>query len=80
MRLHLGPADSLVATDRCLRRGFSAEIARNFSSSARVALALEQPDFGWFSKAVEGETNFVNVGIHGGGHYAVGGEVSRPDS
>lgn len=36
---------------------------------------MAQADFGYFNKAVEGETNFVNVGIHGGGHYSIGGEV-----
>ena len=40
--------------------------------------ALAQVDFGWFNKVVEGETNFVNVGIHGGGHYSIGGEVGTP--
>ena len=40
--------------------------------------ALAQADFGWFNKVVEGETNFVNVGIHGGGHYSIGGEVGTP--
>lgn len=51
-------------------------IARNFSSAAKVGVAVAQVDFGFFNKVVEGETNFVNVGIHGGGHYSVGGEVS----
>ncbi|KAL0632473.1 hypothetical protein Q9L58_008658 [Maublancomyces gigas] len=74
-RLHLGPGASLNATDRCLRRGFSPVIARNFSSAARVGVAMAQADFGYFNKAVEGETNFVNVGIHGGGHYSIGGEA-----
>ncbi|KAI5843810.1 hypothetical protein DFP73DRAFT_550358 [Morchella snyderi] len=74
-RLHLGPGDSLNATNRCLTRGFSPVIAANFSNTAKVDRALAQVDFGWFDKIVEGETNFVNVGIHGGGHYSIGGEA-----
>lgn len=74
-RLHLGPGDSLNATNRCLTRGFSPTIAKNFSNTAKVNKALSQVNFGWFDKVVEGETNFINVGIHGGGHYSIGGEV-----
>lgn len=74
-RLHLGPGASLDATDRCLKRGFSSFIAENFSSAAKVNNALAQGDYGWFNKIVEGETNFINVGIHGAGHYSIGGEA-----
>jgi tyrosinase len=41
---------------------------------------MAQPDFGWFDKVVEGAPNFDNVGIHGGGHYSIGGEVLLPFS
>ncbi|PWW79822.1 Di-copper centre-containing protein [Tuber magnatum] len=75
MRLHLGPGPSLAATSRCLRRSFSPWIAQTFSNAAKVNNTLAQQDFGWFSKVVEGETNFWNVGIHGGGHYSIGGEA-----
>ncbi|CUS06676.1 unnamed protein product [Tuber aestivum] len=75
MRLHLGPGPSLAGTSRCLRRAFSPWIAKTFSNTAKVNNALAQKDFGWFNKVVEGETNFLNVGIHGGGHYSIGGEA-----
>jgi tyrosinase len=75
-RLHLGPGASLERSDRCLRRGFSPDIAKKFSNSAKVKNALAQTNFGWFNKIIEGETNFENVGIHGAGHYSIGGEVS----
>ncbi|KAL2289210.1 hypothetical protein FJTKL_02238 [Diaporthe vaccinii] len=39
----------------------------------QTELTLSQGDFGWFDRVVEGGPSFDASGIHGGGHYGVGG-------
>ncbi|GME25711.1 tyrosinase central domain protein [Neofusicoccum parvum] len=40
-------------------------------------VTLSQPDFGWFDRVVEGGPSFDASGVHGGGHYGVGGTYGQ---
>ncbi|KAF8879662.1 hypothetical protein CPB84DRAFT_1817396 [Gymnopilus junonius] len=35
------------------------------------------PNFGWFDRVVEGDPSFDASGLHGGGHYSVGGTLGE---
>ncbi|KAK1757917.1 putative tyrosinase [Echria macrotheca] len=71
--VHLGPGDSVAYNPQCLRRDLSPSFASRWLSLDQTRLTLSQGDFGWFSRVVEGMPSFDASGIHGGGHYGVGG-------
>jgi tyrosinase len=43
----------------------------------QTQLTLSQPDFGWFARIVEGGPDYDLSGVHGGGHYGVGGSLGQ---
>ncbi|KAI5803488.1 hypothetical protein DFH27DRAFT_50436 [Peziza echinospora] len=75
MELHVGPGNSLTNTPRCLKRDFAASINYKFANTAKVNGVLAKNTYVEFMTAVDGETNWENMGIHGPGHYSIGGEA-----
>lgn len=75
--VHLGPQNSVTYTPRCLRRDFSPSFAMEYLSLDQTILTLKQQDYGWFARTVEGEPSFSASGVHGGGHYGVGGTLGE---
>lgn len=75
--VHLGPQNNITYTPRCLRRDFSPSFAMEYLSINQTLVTLGQEDFGWFARVVEGEPSFSASGIHGGGHYGVGGTLGK---
>jgi tyrosinase len=71
--VHLGPQASVTYNPQCLKRDFSPYFAGRYLGMNQTQLTLAAPDFGWFDKAVEGGPSFEASGVHGGGHYGVGG-------
>jgi tyrosinase len=71
--VHLGPASSVTYNPQCLKRDLSPSFARRYLGMNQTQLTLKQDDFGWFARVVEGGPSFDASGIHGGGHYGVGG-------
>lgn len=71
--VHLGPAGSVSYNPQCLKRDLSPSFARRYLGMNQTALTLSQGGFGWFARVVEGGPSFDASGIHGGGHYGVGG-------
>lgn len=71
--VHLGPASSVSYNPQCLKRDLSPGFARRYLGMNQTELTLRQGDFGWFARVVEGGPSFDASGIHGGGHYGVGG-------
>lgn len=71
--VHLGPASSVSYNPQCLKRDLSPAFARRYLGMNQTGLTLRQHDFGWFARVVEGGPSFDASGIHGGGHYGVGG-------
>ena len=43
----------------------------------QTMLTLEQPDFGHFARVDDGGPSFDDSGLHGGGHYSVGGTYGQ---
>ncbi len=71
--VHLGPAASVTYNPQCLKRDLSPYFAGRYLAMNQTQLTLAAPDFGWFDKVVEGGPSFDASGVHGGGHYSVGG-------
>lgn len=71
--VHLGPASSVAYNPQCLKRDLSPSFARRYLGMNQMQLTLHQGGFGWFDRVVEGGPSFDASGIHGGGHYGVGG-------
>ncbi|KAM7201578.1 tyrosinase [Naviculisporaceae sp. PSN 640] len=75
--VHLGPGDSTAYNPQCLKRDFSPYFAGRYLGMNQTLLTLSQGDFGWFNTLVEGGPSFEASGVHGGGHYGVGGTLGQ---
>lgn len=75
MAVRLGPGDSLIANDRCLTRDFSPYYAKTYLGRNSTAQVMKQSDFGWLDRVIEGAPSFNASGVHGGGHFGVGGTL-----
>jgi tyrosinase len=75
--VHLGPTSSVTYNPQCLKRDFSAGFARRYLGLNQTQLTLSQPNYGWFDSVVEGGPSFDASGVHGGGHYGVGGTYGK---
>ncbi|KAJ0123969.1 Tyrosinase [Diaporthe amygdali] len=64
--VHLGPASSVVYNPQCLKRDLSPSFARRYLGMNQTVLTLNQTDYGWFDRVVEGGPSFDASGIHGG--------------
>lgn len=77
MSVRMGPAGDLSGNPRCLARDFSPYFAGRYLGRNVTAVALAQPDFGTFDRTIEGGPSFESSGVHGGGHYGVGGTLGQ---
>ena len=75
MEVHVGPQGSLTRTNRCLKRDFAADIVYDFANTKKVNCVLSKTTFTEFTRAIDGEPNWTAMGIHGPGHFGVGGEA-----
>ncbi|OCL10974.1 Di-copper centre-containing protein [Glonium stellatum] len=73
MVVRMGPQSSVSGNPRCLSRDLSPYFAGRYLGMNQTKLTLSQSDFGWFDRVAEGGPSFDASGIHGGGHYGVGG-------
>jgi tyrosinase len=77
MVVNLGPQGDLSGNPRCLKRDFSPSFAHRYLGMNQTKLTLDQPDYGTFDRVVEGGPSFDASGVHGGGHYSVGGTFGQ---
>ena len=77
MTVHLGPLTSVTYNPQCLRRDFSPYMVSRYLGWNQTQLTLAQPDFGHFDTVVEGGPSFELSGVHGGGHYGIGGQFGK---
>ncbi|KAF2032406.1 Di-copper centre-containing protein [Setomelanomma holmii] len=77
MTVHLGPFASLARNDQCLKRDFAPDYAVTYLSKANVDKVLNQLDYGWMARTLEGGTSFDQSKIHAGGHFGVGGTFGQ---
>ncbi|EWC43835.1 hypothetical protein DRE_07279 [Drechslerella stenobrocha 248] len=75
MSVNLGPADSKALNSRCLTRDFSPYFAGRYLQKNETARALTATNFYVFDDLVEGGPSYDASGIHGGGHYGIGGNL-----
>ncbi|KAF9002882.1 hypothetical protein BDQ17DRAFT_1390574 [Cyathus striatus] len=77
MTVRMGPGDDVGGNPRCLKRDWSPYFAGRYLGLNVTQHTIEQSDFGWFDTAVQGGPSFDLSGLHGGGHYGVGGTLGE---
>ncbi|KAJ4297425.1 hypothetical protein N0V88_004348 [Collariella sp. IMI 366227] len=75
--VHLGPMDGVTYNPQCLKRDLSPYFAARYLAMNQTQKTLAAPDFGWFDQIVQGGPSFEASGVHGGGHYGVGGTFGQ---
>lgn len=72
------PAGPLAHNPRCLKRDLTDAINREFASSPEVLRNILEPQAVMdFQMQMQGVVGSGNIGIHGGGHYSLGGDPGR---
>lgn len=69
----MGPGNSTVLNNQCLKRDLAPEFAARWLNWDQTSLTLGMGSYEEFTGSVEGKTSFEESGVHGGGHYGVGG-------
>jgi tyrosinase len=63
---------------RCLKRDLSTAILQRFSNAtAVVKQILDNKDIWDFQMVMQGVPGSGSIGVHGGGHYSMGGDPGR---
>ncbi|KAK6518775.1 hypothetical protein TWF506_005910 [Arthrobotrys conoides] len=75
MTVNLGPGNLYNGTSRCLSRDFAPYFASRYLAKNQTKVTLQTSDYGYFQRSVEGGPSFEASGIHGGGHYGIGGNT-----
>ncbi|KAJ5502237.1 Tyrosinase [Penicillium fimorum] len=71
-------ANPLAYNPRCLKRDLSTKIVQDYANfTAIVDLILRHDDVYDFQMNMQGVPGSGNIGVHGGGHYSMGGDPSR---
>ncbi|KAF3914326.1 Tyrosinase [Arthrobotrys entomopaga] len=73
MKVNLGPTNIMDGPSRCLSRDFSFYFSNRYLQKNQTLLTLKAKDFYSFDQVVEGGPSFEASGVHGGGHYGIGG-------
>ncbi|KAJ6256432.1 Tyrosinase [Drechslerella dactyloides] len=73
MKVNLGPGAATAYNPRCLSRDNAPYFACWYLSKNGTARTMKATDFINFDDIVEGGPGFGISGIHGGGHYGIGG-------
>jgi len=73
----MGPANDLTGNPRCLSRDFSPSFAGRYLGVNVTRHTISQSDYGHFDSVVQGGPSFELSGLHGGGHYGVGGTLGE---
>ncbi|WYZ39601.1 hypothetical protein EsH8_III_001515 [Colletotrichum jinshuiense] len=72
------PEGPLAYNPRCLKRDLTTEINRAYSNITAVLSNILQPQNVYdFQMQMQGVPGGGSIGIHGGGHYALGGDPGR---
>ncbi|KAJ5290822.1 Di-copper centre-containing protein [Penicillium angulare] len=90
-KLHLGPAalslpggnmsiasNPLNYNPRCLKRDLTSALLQSYANyTSIVSLILENNDIWDFEMVMQGVPGSGAIGVHGGGHYSMGGDPGR---
>lgn len=91
MKVNLGPVqlgltdgtsvsngDGLGYNPRCLKRDLTDYSNKNFANASSIAnLILGTKDVANFQNTMQGLPGSGSIGVHGGGHYSMGGDPGR---
>ncbi|KAK7189425.1 hypothetical protein DPSP01_001414 [Paraphaeosphaeria sporulosa] len=70
--------DGLSYNPRCLKRDLTDAVVRKYSNATAIAYTILKPQEVYdFQMTMQGVPGSGNIGIHGGGHYAMGGDPGR---
>ncbi|KAJ5136324.1 hypothetical protein N7448_004878 [Penicillium atrosanguineum] len=71
-------ANPLNYNPRCLKRDLTSAILQRFNNYTAVAnLILQSNDIWDFQMTMQGVPGSGSIGVHGGGHYSMGGDPGR---
>ncbi|KAJ5173389.1 hypothetical protein N7492_005982, partial [Penicillium capsulatum] len=71
-------ADPLTYNPRCLKRDLTTEILQMFNTYPRIVGTILNHSTIWdFEMGVQGVPGTGSIGVHGGGHYSMGGDPGR---
>ncbi|KGO68522.1 putative domain, di-copper centre [Penicillium italicum] len=71
-------ANPLAYNPRCLKRDLTTKIIQDYANfTAIVDLILRHDDVYDFQMNMQGVPGSGSIGVHGGGHYSMGGDPSR---
>ncbi|KAE8368273.1 hypothetical protein BDV27DRAFT_122517 [Aspergillus caelatus] len=90
-KLNLGPAalslpggnmtaaaNPLTYNPRCLKRSLTTEILQRYNTFPKIVeLILGNDDIWDFQMTMQGVPGSGSIGVHGGGHYSMGGDPGR---
>ncbi|KAE8158513.1 hypothetical protein BDV40DRAFT_20072 [Aspergillus tamarii] len=90
-KLNLGPAalslpggnmtaaaNPLTYNPRCLKRSLTTEILQRYNTFPKIVeLILDNDDIWDFQMTMQGIPGSGSIGVHGGGHYSMGGDPGR---
>ncbi|KAH9871792.1 hypothetical protein J1614_006049 [Plenodomus biglobosus] len=91
MKVNLGPVslgltngttasngDGLSYNPRCLKRDLTDYVNKRWANASGIAsLILQNHDIESFQMTMQGVPGSGNIGVHGGGHYSMGGDPGR---
>ncbi|KAE8351517.1 hypothetical protein BDV28DRAFT_136945 [Aspergillus coremiiformis] len=74
----IAEANPLTYNPRCLKRSLTTEILQRYNTFPKILeLILENDDIWDFQMAMQGIPGSGSIGVHGGGHYSMGGDPGR---
>ncbi|KAK4447854.1 hypothetical protein QBC34DRAFT_381989 [Podospora aff. communis PSN243] len=72
------PNGPLAYNPRCLKRDLTTKINQKFANASAILSTIIQPqNIDAFQMQMQGIPGSGNIGIHGGGHYSMGGDPGR---
>jgi tyrosinase len=72
------PNGPLSYNPRCLKRDLSSEVNRRYSNASSILSNILKPqNVADFQLQIQGKPGTGTIGIHGGGHYSLGGDPGR---
>ena len=69
-----GPGTGLAYNPRCMTRDISAAVNTAYANATSVLNLLTQNTIADFQLVMQGVPGSGNIGVHGGGHYTIGGD------
>jgi tyrosinase len=72
------PAGPFAYNPRCLKRDLTTAINRMFANATSILTTILEPqNIDAFQTKLQGPVGTGDIGIHGGGHFALGGDPGR---